>query len=151
MEIHLVRTSTFQFHKGTIRTVVNVNSSPDVMYFNSIKVRLEPIPKRLAYASLLFQFHKGTIRTFAGAKALVKGFSTFQFHKGTIRTPASTWHKIRLFAFQFHKGTIRTILTNLLRRNISYFNSIKVRLELPAVRVPKDADLFQFHKGTIRT
>ena len=53
--------------------------------------------------------------------------------------------------FQFHKGAIRTLLKHTIKTVLSDFNSIKVRLELPAVRVPKDADLFQFHKGAIRT
>ena len=33
----------------------------------------------------------------------------------------------------------------------SYFNSIKVRLELACFLCPRSAVLFQFHKGTIRT
>ena len=54
----------FQFHKGTIRTVISTLQND----------RLNP-----------FQFHKGTIRTHIDVQidALV---SVFQFHKGTIRT-----------------------------------------------------------------
>ena len=58
----------FQFHKGTIRTIV----MPKVLscfnfYFNSIKVQLELIYMIGALIGAgLFQFHKGTIRTFVG-------------------------------------------------------------------------------------
>ena len=56
--------SSFQFHKGTIRTAVN-----RLMYDNVFR----------------FQFHKGTIRT-ARATDQFSSESLFQFHKGTIRT-----------------------------------------------------------------
>ena len=35
-------TNLFQFHKGTIRTVNVADSDAQNLYFNSIKVRLEP-------------------------------------------------------------------------------------------------------------
>ena len=55
--------STFQFHKGAIRTSVRSLLLYVSMYFNSIKVRLELsiVLKVIMYA--LFQFHKGAIRT----------------------------------------------------------------------------------------
>ena len=43
MKKYFVYLSTFQFHKGTIRTVVSLSQNEDVY---------------------TFQFHKGTIRTF---------------------------------------------------------------------------------------
>ena len=54
--------------------------------------------------------------------------------------------------FQFHKGTIRTnALTSSSKCN-SYFNSIKVQLELCDPKgYPYQVPWFQFHKGTIRT
>ena len=60
--------------------------TPILLYFNSIKVRLE----RYEDAGInpyfaLFQFHKGTIRTTYDDDHLPL-FSLFQFHKGTIRT-----------------------------------------------------------------
>ena len=59
-----IKEVTFQFHKGTIRTVQ---------------------PNMASVKSIQFQFHKGTIRTsmdpFTGA-----AITLFQFHKGTIRT-----------------------------------------------------------------
>ena len=60
-----------------------VNS--DDIYFNSIKVRLEPSSTPLKAAEEGFQFHKGTIRTILKVPLNIK-ISLFQFHKGTIRT-----------------------------------------------------------------
>ena len=54
----------------------------------------------------------------------------FQFHKGTIRTDQSFLAGWRRNEFQFHKGTIRTVSLRLLLMVLSYFNSIKVQLEL---------------------
>ena len=53
--------------------------------------------------------------------------------------------------FQFHKGAIRTYQATCRGISLSYFNSIKVRLEqieeIPNLTKP----IFQFHKGAIRT
>ena len=99
---------TFQFHKGTIRTLITLSSDVVISHFNSIKVRLElsilaislqhhmnfnSIKVRLELISrlsisnslLLFQFHKGTIRTYE-QHLLSDDTALFQFHKGTIRT-----------------------------------------------------------------
>ncbi len=75
----------FQFHKGTIRTSGRVMMLHFVMYFNSIKVRLEPHFTIIIKDRILFQFHKGTIRTsiFVNQNNY---YVSFQFHKGTIRT-----------------------------------------------------------------
>ena len=54
----------FQFHKGTIRTIVSGRNAPSYdINFNSIKVRLEHSAHRSEYPLPAFQFHKGTIRT----------------------------------------------------------------------------------------
>ncbi len=53
----------FQFHKGTIRTILEDWSLGSKTYFNSIKVRLEPLPALSKMVETIFQFHKGTIRT----------------------------------------------------------------------------------------
>ena len=53
----------FQFHKGTIRTIILRVFFQQVNYFNSIKVQLEQKCKRVLRRQNLFQFHKGTIRT----------------------------------------------------------------------------------------
>ena len=55
--------SLFQFHKGTIRTKQSRAMESQARYFNSIKVRLEPLNAPTWIGSAIFQFHKGTIRT----------------------------------------------------------------------------------------
>ena len=59
------RELSFQFHKGTIRTLANYAVITSYCKnFNSIKVRLERQPGDVGKgAATLFQFHKGTIRT----------------------------------------------------------------------------------------
>ena len=59
----LHRAALFQFHKGTIRTVVLPASCVCGFNFNSIKVRLELTTPNMLHRAALFQFHKGTIRT----------------------------------------------------------------------------------------
>ena len=56
--------SIFQFHKGTIKTLILNALSALIIDFNSIKVRLKlNINGNVQYV-LTFQFHKGTIKTF---------------------------------------------------------------------------------------
>ena len=55
--------TTFQFHKGTIRTQEVGDTYIENSHFNSIKVRLELNRLINAIVSREFQFHKGTIRT----------------------------------------------------------------------------------------
>ena len=55
----------FQFHKGTIRTGLLREIQASQSYFNSIKVRLEPQKQGQNEKQVpRFQFHKGTIRTY---------------------------------------------------------------------------------------
>ena len=96
--------------------------------FNSIKVRLEP----------LFSLGRDTL-------------TEFQFHKGTIRTYQFPQKMSTDCLFQFHKGTIRTSSFLVSSRNLTHFNSIKVRLEHQFPQKMSTDCLFQFHKGTIRT
>ena len=119
----------FQFHKGTIRTFVPPLLALLDLYFNSIKVQLEPISEQSIHCNTEFQFHKGTIRTyfafhlipisayFNSIKVQLELLSKqksyhsnrlFQFHKGTIRTDCSSEKRSAKTEFQFHKGTIRT-------------------------------------------
>ena len=53
----------FQFHKGTIRTILVLLEIVRFSHFNSIKVQLEPLIVQRLSGLILFQFHKGTIRT----------------------------------------------------------------------------------------
>ena len=81
----LCQVLAFQFHKGAIRTYMEMFSNSYLLYFNSIKVRLEhlfslfiarkaanfnsikvrlePIHHSVLLAVVIFQFHKGAIRT----------------------------------------------------------------------------------------
>ena len=56
----------FQFHEGTIGTLINRSTPITLINFNSMKVRLEPVgvDKQAAMARV-FQFHEGTIGTLA--------------------------------------------------------------------------------------
>ena len=119
--------------------------------FNSIKVRLEL--RRFVRISIelpIFQFHKGAIRTASGDGGWMIP-PRFQFHKGAIRTTTTDNAFEGTPVFQFHKGAIRTLLIMPLRE-LLYFNSIKVRLELYFIDEVVDSYAkFQFHKGAIRT
>ena len=56
--------SIFQFHKGTIKTVIGQKDNLKLLHFNSIKVQLKRKAQRWADCRLYeFQFHKGTIKT----------------------------------------------------------------------------------------
>ena len=118
----------FQFHKGTIRTVLPVFLQPGISHFNSIKVRLELPRKTLWLMFITFQFHKGTIRTNirCGIYRNSKHFNSIKVRLELI---------ILLTYFRLHRD----------------FNSIKVRLELSFVGSFCTSSKFQFHKGTIRT
>ncbi len=55
--------TVFQFHKGTIKTNDNWQTTITVTDFNSIKVRLKPEEEVANQRVSAFQFHKGTIKT----------------------------------------------------------------------------------------
>ena len=142
--------SVFQFHKGTIRTDFSVAICLVILYFNSIKVRLELVAFPLYTVEIAFQFHKGTIRTaclqclriseyhFNSIKvrlelshlhALGQGGANFNSIKVRLEPPTAQRARLEA-AFQFHKGTIRTRLYDNVLHAFANFNSIKVRLEL---------------------
>ena len=81
-----------------------------VLNFNSIKVQLE-LMKNLLVTSLWRNFNSIKVQLEHGRKR--KGYA--------------------YFIFQFHKGTIRTEVQSHQRRSRSYFNSIKVQLELLSI------------------
>ena len=60
----------FQFHKGTIKTLLDLESQ---------------------MAKYVFQFHKGTIKTINDN--YLPNLCKFQFHKGTIKTGKNTIQK----------------------------------------------------------
>ena len=55
--------TSFQFHKGAIRTISRMISIVLLIDFNSIKVRLEHSQVMNMTSTPKFQFHKGAIRT----------------------------------------------------------------------------------------
>ena len=121
--------SIFQFHKGTIRTRYLLTYSCILPYFNSIKVQLELIILAVLCQSVEFQFHKGTIRTDFRLQA-----KYLLHHFNSIKVQLEHWHLLLFFDSD------------------DYFNSIKVQLELDYFNgVLPTPQLFQFHKGTIRT
>ena len=99
-----------------------------VLYFNSIKVQLEPVSDTESYPLNVFQFHKGTIRT---------------YHANC--TSTSLWH------FNSIKVQLELANINAKMAELHYFNSIKVQLEHSTYHDYNHFALFQFHKGTIRT
>ena len=119
----------FQFHKGAIRTLAtSISFRVSIIYFNSIKVRLEQARIFEACGVLLFQFHKGAIRTLM---------------KLSVKERLSDFNSIKV-RLELSRLTNPATLKR-------YFNSIKVRLELPACRKVARTQQFQFHKGAIRT
>ena len=99
--------SRFQFHKGTIRTLLFIYC---------------------IFQFILFQFHKGTIRTIY-ALGLVAAL-LFQFHKGTIRTFVEDKISKSFQYFNSIKVRLERLRLTLVHLSLVDFNSIKVRLEL---------------------
>ena len=77
-----------------------------IVYFNSIKVRLELYQEYLCQNFQYFNSIK--VRLEPHKKKVLKGAPKFQFHKGTIRTRRWLHFQVSVLLFQFHKGTIRT-------------------------------------------
>ena len=55
--------TTFQFHKGSIKTPISDFMFAILLRFNSIKVRLRHYDADTERSQILFQFHKGSIKT----------------------------------------------------------------------------------------
>ena len=122
-----------------------------MLYFNSIKVRLERSSESAFVFIASFQFHKGAIRTIT---QLILGISYSHFNSIKVRLerifttiePTQRSHfnsiKVRLEPNDFICPTCKR----------PHFNSIKVRLERKGSgRVFQPITSFQFHKGAIRT
>ena len=97
----------FQFHKGAIRTGIRNASIKSLIYFNSIKVRLERL-EFLDNICYLCHFNSIKVRLEHVAVKMAAQKELFQFHKGAIRT--------------------KTAVPS--ASSMPDFNSIKVRLEL---------------------
>ena len=83
-----MRQLTFQFHKGTIKTLKPVQNS---------------------YDTIEFQFHKGTIKTLL-LLTIYLIFNNFNSIKVRLKH-ANVYHSfLSYYEFQFHKGTIKTAI-----------------------------------------
>ena len=99
----------FQFHKGSIRTVIILHVCKVITMFQFHKGSIRTIPPfKYVFVSELFQFHKGSIRTTASSRKprLGRSFNSIkvQLERGAV-VPLLVERK-----FQFHKGSIRTDL-----------------------------------------
>ena len=128
--IRLCRRTSFQFHYGSIRTMMYYVQCDHVEAFNSIMVQLELSGNE--DETLLQQ-----------VLSIPLWFN---------QNPASKTSLSSRFSFQFHYGSIRTRVV-IDTDELDYtFNSIMVQLEpvscaIKSVMLPS----FQFHYGSIRT
>ena len=57
------KASQFQFHLGTIKTIIAFKTHDTLKNFNSTLVRLKQRRRYILFFSTIFQFHLGTIKT----------------------------------------------------------------------------------------
>ena len=113
----------FQFHKGTIKTLVSDTCVPiDNINFNSIKVRL----KHLIFCCTLFNIKyfnsiKVRLKLVIAIKVAIYALGYFNSIKVRLKRPAysGSQHTPR---FQFHKGTIKT------ERSLSWVATIPISI-----------------------
>ena len=126
----LKSTSTFQFHKGTIKT-----------YFLTC----------YSAQPLEFQFHKGTIKTIVILIIILSNQKNFNSIK--VRLKPGICHHVSNFNLYFNSIKVRLKRPTFSSDEFCVldFNSIKVRLKHSNLAGENSAVLFQFHKGTIKT
>ena len=117
-----IRLTSFQFHKGTIRTVCCDLTIFDNGNFNSIKVRLE-LYHHGRYVDDFFYFNSIKVRLeLYHHGRYVDDF--FYFNSIKVRLELFDRNITALqIAFQFHKGTIRTVLV--------WFGCRSIRISIP--------------------
>ena len=96
----------FQFHYGTIKSVLQSFYPSVLRCFNSTMVRLKDNykPEDL-FGAYGFQFHYGTIKRCTGGTAL-RG--SIRFNSTMVRLKALQQRSVNFFLlFQFHYGTIK--------------------------------------------
>ena len=127
---YMLANLAFQFHKGTIKPLSAQRETLSVKYFNSIKVRLNPlfvtilsrgyhnfnsIKVRLNLERVgvvgVFRRHFNSIKVRLNLIILKACLCVvgFQFHKGTIKPPVRAETQRSIPQFQFHKGTIKPL------------------------------------------
>ena len=74
----------FQFHYGTIKSQHQIEINRTFQSFNSTMVRLKVSYSSIHYSFHMFQFHYGTIKRQKGAFT-IRIPALFQFHYGTIK------------------------------------------------------------------
>ena len=121
--------STFQFHKGTIKTTVLPSTLSTFAHFNSIKVRLKLIILQVFY-HVLSNFNSIKVRLKLDPPSRWELPPKFQFHKGTIKTTLCNNHCLSLLHFNSIKVRLKLTSLSQVASNTRYFNSIKVRLKL---------------------
>ena len=136
----------FQFHNGTINTIIDHYYVLDLQCFNSTTVQLIHVCLFRKLVSLLFQFHNGTINTSRdwSFRATCESFNstTVQlipealynrgsrrdcFNSTTVQLIHNCISSLKIpQAFQFHNGTINTLI-NIFGSNIPFLVSIPQR------------------------
>ena len=98
----------FQFHKGTIKTIITKNTPTSKTSFNSIKVRLRPEAEdKVCHFHSCFNSIKVRLRP-----EVARGRSPWwsRFNSIKVRLRLLYNESLTTFVkFQFHKGTIKTI------------------------------------------
>ena len=121
--------TTFQFHKGTIKTIRSCTHALEVLNFNSIKVRLRRRKREAKYQKFA-NFNSIKVRLRQHSRNPVRGsYHHFNSIKVRLRRRTRSEATTRPL-FQFHKGTIKTLFTDNTIFIDKNFNSIKVRLRL---------------------
>ena len=106
-DFKLASDKKFQFHKGTIKTMRRRKGTIFFNDFNSIMVQLRlAVTKNKTFVHPNFNSIKVQLRQERHNIHATSGI--FQFHKGTIKTPAVHSLTRCMSPFQFHKGTIKT-------------------------------------------
>ena len=150
--IRLCRRTSFQFHYGSIRTMMYYVQCDHVEAFNSIMVQLEHIRSQFS-TTPIYSFNSIMVQLeLSGNEDETLLQQVLSIPLWFNQNPASKTSLSSRFSFQFHYGSIRTRVV-IDTDELDYtFNSIMVQLEpvscaIKSVMLPS----FQFHYGSIRT
>ena len=138
----------FQFHNGTINTLLRDIVVISLLRFNSTTVQLIHTTEVHIIYLMSFQFHNGTINT-QSFDAQNFWVQMFQFHNGTINTKRATLLRASGIVFQFHNGTINTISKMENLKNETGFNSTTVQLIRIHAR-NKNISIYSFNSTTVQ-
>ena len=121
--------TSFQFHYGTIRSMILFLFAFTRTYFNSTMVRLEVSSASLAASSCSY-FNSTMVRLEVSRFLLKSRPILFQFHYGTIRSSFSCSEEEA--SLDFNSTMVRLEVSAIMHRlrRFWYFNSTMVRLEV---------------------